>query len=143
MIQLINNIWIGDSGDGNNLDELSGRALLNVAQDLCLVGVWPEIEYAQVGLIDGPGNPLCMYVAAVTTLAGLVKRRQTLVCCHTGERSLVVALMYLNTLIDKGWDNWVAQLQERIDIELPIPNIAHKNAFNKMNWRLLAQLIGD
>ena len=146
MIRLADNLWIGDSGDEGyaDLEALGVRAVLNVAHDLqgtrgCLFG----IEYMQVGLIDGPGNPSSAYYAAVMALVTLLRRGKVMVCCHTGGRSLAVALLYLNLTARRGWDGWLELLSERVDAELPIPHEAHKTAFNKINWRLLTAAMED
>ena len=95
-------------------------------------------------MIDGPGNSLAAYFAAVLTLHTLVKRHgRVAVCCHSGSRSLAVCLMYLHTVSERGWDNWLAMLSEKIDEDLPGINVEHKNAFNKINWRLLSSMMGD
>lgn len=144
MIRLTDNgLWIGNSADGKNLGVLRVSAILNVAQDLRGTVGWPDVEYMQVGLIDGPGNPLCTYSAAVLALASLLGRRRTLVCCHSGGRSLAVCVMYLETLSRIGWDNRITLLQERVNIELPKPHLAHKAAFEAMNWRVLSKLAGE
>lgn len=147
MIQLTESIWIGNSIDEKTADLVNVKvsAVLNVAQDLHGERGWSDgIEYAQVGLIDGPGNPLSAYYAAVLTLATLSKRKRVMVCCHTGGRSIAVVLMYLRLMNGEGvsWENQLEILHERVDIELPVPHNAHKEAFNRMKWRSLANLVG-
>lgn len=147
MIKLNDGLWVGIAvGPGyGNLKALGISAILNAAQDLQSVIGWDNgIEYMQVGLIDGPGNPTSSYYAAVLALATLLKRhKNVLVCCHEGGRSLAVALMYLQTTYPHGWDRWVAKLCEQSDINLPKPHNAHKEAFEKINWLLLKNAIGD
>lgn len=137
MIKLDDKIWIGNSGDEEfaKLEEAGIGAILNVAQDLqCSRGWNTGIEYTQVGLIDGPGNSLCAYQAAILALTALVKNKKVLVCCHTGARSLAVVLMYLNVENSRGWNGNLLFLKERIEDELPEPHPAHWAAFDKMNW---------
>jgi hypothetical protein len=139
VIRLTDTIWIGDSADSI----LRVNAVLNVAQDLRGAVGWPDVEYMQVGLIDGPGNPLTTYYAAVLALSTLVKRhRRTLVCCHTGGRSLAVAMMYLNTTAGHDWEGLLGLLRERVDVGLPVPHGAHKVAFGMIDWKLLARIGG-
>lgn len=137
-------LWIGNSADGTNLDALKIRAVLNVAHDLKGSVGWPEVEYNQVGLVDGPGNPQTAYCGAVLVLDSLIHRRKkTLVCCHTGSRSLAVSVMYLEMFTPRGWDGWIDILQERVGIDLPVPHPAHREAFDRMNWRSMAKIVGD
>jgi hypothetical protein len=144
MIKLTDNLWIGDSADEVYADLVDIGAVLNVAQDLQGTRGWMDgVEYMQVGLIDGPGNVPAAYHAAVLALAALLKRNRTLVCCHTGGRALAVSLMWLHLTSGRGWDSWLAILCERVEGELPIPHEAHKEAFNRMNWRLLSSVLGE
>lgn len=141
MTHLGEGLWIGNSADGWDQRQAGVGAALNVAQDLRGWWGWPETEYAQVGLIDGPGNPPAAYAAAVLTLAGLLARQKTLVYCHTGSRALAVAVMYLQARSPRGWDSWMELLGERVDGVLPATHEAHREAFERMNWQLLAQLM--
>ena len=144
MIRLTDRLWIGDSADEEHGDLTIDHigAVLNVAQDLQGTVGWANgVEYAQVGLIDGPGNTLEGYYAAVLALASLVRRHKVLVFDHTGGRVLAVSLMYLNLTARWGWDGWMKILSERVEGELPKSNQVHKDAFNKLNWRVLATAI--
>lgn len=138
MISLTDNLWIGNSED--NAGALDVGGMLNVAQDLRSSNCgWPDIEYMQIGLIDGPGNPISAYHSAVLALITLLSRyNKVLIYCHTGGRSLAVSLIYFNLVFGRGWDAWLLQLQNKIGISLPIPHEAHRQAYNKMNWRLLS-----
>ena len=142
MIHVAENIWIGDSVvSWRELRSAGIGAVLNVAQDLRGTLGWPNVEYMQVGLVDGPGNPPSAYCAAVLALAALSSRRRTLVCCHTGSRSLAVVLMYLNVSAGRGWDGLVDLLRERVDEDLPVPHEAHIEAFDEMDWKSLANIL--
>jgi len=145
MIQLARNIWIGDSTDERsaNLSPFGIDAILNVAHDLQATRGWThKIEYMQVGLIDGPGNPLAAYHAAVLALAALIEHRRVLICCHTGGRSLAVALMYLHLSNACSWEEWLTILYERIEEGvLPVVHRAHREAFDRINWRYLANIV--
>lgn len=143
MIQLTDDIWIGSAGDEEraDLNSVGISAVLNVAQDLQGTRGWRDgIEYMQVGLIDGPGNPLSTYHAAVLALVALLTRCRTLVCCHhgAGGRSLAVVLMYLHLVGKRGWDNQLEILRGRTGLDLVEPANVHREAFNKLQWRLLA-----
>lgn len=142
MTQLTESIWIGDSSiTWRTVRSAKIGAVLNVAQDLKGDLGWPNVEYMQVGLIDGPGNPTASYIAAVLALSSLLERhRRVLVCCHTGSRSVVVAMMLLNITANHDWNGLLVLLKERVDTELPVPHEAHKIAFDNMNWELLASL---
>lgn len=159
MIQITDRIWVGDSDDAIHSDLSVNKitAILNVAQDLQVEGQgWGEgIEYAQVGLIDGPGNIQSIYCAAVLTLHTLVGRhKHMLVACHDGGRSLAVVLMYL--ILKKGktsehptilnhwttWDNMLLDLYKLgKHTQLPSVNDSHKEAFDKLPLSLLESLL--
>lgn len=153
MIRISEDVWIGNSGDvyGTELwnaiglgSDLQVTAILNVAQDLRGVVGWPDLEYMQVGLVDGPGNAPAAYCAAVLALATLVRRKhRVLICCHTGSRSLAVAMMHMNLSAGRTWDGLLDVVRERVDVELPVPHVAHKAAFGKMNWRVLASVVSS
>lgn len=142
MTQLTDNIWIGDSSvSWRDVRASKIDGVLNVAQDLRGIMGWPDVEYMQVGLIDGPGNPATSYCAAALALSALIGRhKRILVCCHTGSRSMAVVMMYLNIAAGHSWDGLLALLRERVDADLPIPNAAHRAAFDGMDWRLLASI---
>lgn len=140
MIRITDKLWIGDSSDeaGADLSFVKADAILNVAHDLEPTRGWNKgILYTHVGLLDGPGNPLGIYYSALWALNVLIERNTCLVVCHTGTRSLAIAIMYLNLKFQRTWDEWIKLLRERIDITLPEPNAAHVQAFNSINWKLL------
>lgn len=159
MIQLTDELWIGTSKDEREGDPntLSIGAVLNVAQDLeCSRYWWREkVEYAQVGLIDGPGNTLAVYCATVLCLRGLVDRwDRVMVCCHDGGRSLAVCMMYLNLTAGQyrpdplAWSRWLTW-DERMEVlrralpntELPTPHEAHQAAFGRIPYGILEVLL--
>lgn len=127
-------VWIGNSEaeQCGPLEMADIGAVLNVAQDLVSRRVWPVVESMHVGLIDGPGNEPAVYCAAVYALHALLKRHNTLVCCHSGGRSLAVALTYLVVTSDRSWDQWLEALYERVDYELPTVKQLHRDAFNQV-----------
>lgn len=142
MIQVISpNLWVGNSHDEQcaELADLGIGAVLNVARDMQLSRQWgaKSMECMQVGLVDGPGNPLTAYCAAVLALASLVDRHGTLVCCHTGSRSLAVAVMYARFVGDCEWDAYLEFLRERVDADVPAPHPAHRKAFDTIDWKIL------
>ena len=147
--ELEEDLELSDEDDGldEESDDLATEgidAILNVAHDLQATRGWMHgIEYAQIGLIDGPGNPLAAYCAAILALETLRKRHdQVLVCCHAGSRSFAVVLMYLNLISRNGWDGCLDILRERVDWTFPVPHPAHRAAFERLNWRWLDSIIG-
>lgn len=132
MNQITDNIWIGDSHDARNAEALRAAgitAILNVAHDLRDVLGWPEFHLAHCGLIDGPGNRLEHYVAAVNQLIAFIKDgHRVLIHCHAGHsRSVSVAIMYLDRESKFGWEHWRAYIRERRPTMLPHdPNPPHK-----------------
>lgn len=130
-------------------------AVLNVARDMDATRLCEdEIETAQVGLIDGPGNEITAYCAAVLTLCDLLKRHNVLICCHTGNsRSVVVAMMYLCLTESKRpqyqtlmscWTTWDTMLT-RVRIQAEDPNInphpAHRDAYEKIPYGVLSAFL--
>lgn len=149
MTKITDHIWTGDSKDAEHADLCKHGigAILNVAHDLqCKRGWHDGIEYAQCGLVDGPGTTMASYHAAVLKLVGLIRGgRKTLVVDHVnGGRALMVVLCYLN-LTDRrlGWDGWLKVIGEKRDLPEGMPCEAHKSAFNRMNWRLLASVLEE
>lgn len=138
MIRITDKLWVG-----NSFDERSAEvdAVLNVAKDLRPTRGWPDVEYVHIGLVDGPGNPLSAYCAAVLSLASLLGvGKHVLVNCHEGRsRSVSVAVMYLGLTTARGWDEVMGQLRERFD-NLPEPHESHKAAFNRINFGALKSL---
>ena len=53
---------------------------------------------------------------------------------------MAVAMMYLNIAASHSWDGLLALLRERVDADLPVPHVAHMDAFNNMDWRMLASI---
>lgn len=144
MIRLVDGLWIGERRDEQaDLASFGITATLNVAHDLQGLRGWGAgIEASQIGLIDGPGNPPSAYIAAVMALSLLRLRHEVLVYCHTGLRSLAVAIMYLDTLAGRGWDGWLKILEERIGDDLPPTHPAHREAYEKIDWKAVSKLIG-
>ncbi len=144
MIRLTDDLWVGVVHDVDHapLEAMGVRCVLCVAQDYqCRVGWASGLESAQVGLIDGPGNPLTAYYGAVLALATLLSRGPTLVYSHDPGRVMVVCMMYLNALQRRGWGGILEMLSERVEIDLPVPSAIHRAAFDKVDWRTLGRLI--
>jgi hypothetical protein len=148
VIRITDSIWVGTSRDDYDLDtEESGiTAALNVAQDLRGMNGWPDVEYMQVGLIDGPGNEISDYCAAVLCLKVLIRRHDgIMVFDHNGCRALVVVLMYLNLIGGQrrpeptGWSHWPTweERAAEVNTKIPRPHAAHIEMFNKMPWGLI------
>ncbi len=151
MIHVADGIWVGTSADARRAVTRGMDAVLNVAQDLAGWSGWPDVEYAQVGLVDGPGNPQAAYCAAVLALATLRSRYDAvLVHCHSGGRAAAVVAMYLQAGVghgwpgdwSAGWDGWLAAMRGSAGAELPVIHAAHRAAFDAMDWRMLARVIG-
>lgn len=164
MIQVADRLWIGYSSDVEHGNLTGITALLNVAWDLKYHKFDPEhkeqervvqaCEYAQVGLVDGPGNLLSSYCSAVLTLRMLLDRHDgVLVYDHDGGRALVVTMMYLNLIEGKyrpdslSWSHWLTWderlvwIEERIKLKLSQRHKAHIEAFNKIPYGVLEALL--
>lgn len=142
MIQVADRLWVGDSHDAQTADV---DCILNVAKDLRCFRGWPTHEYAQVGLVDGPGNGLGQYIAAAFTLHAMMQiGKRVLVHCHEGKsRSMAVALMYLHLYNSRGWNSNLTAIRERVDTNVPDPHDAHRVAFDRIEWTLLQYAIED
>lgn len=157
MIQLTDSIWIGDSIDERDADllPLEIGAILNVSNDLQSTRGWGDgVEYMQIGLVDGPGNMLAMYCAAVLGLSSLLGRYDgVLVTGHDFSRAVAVVIMYL--ILNTGrksehpsmmhrwstWDSVLSWLREKTDIQLLDPHQAHKEACDTLPFGLLEKLL--
>lgn len=139
MIKLTNEVYIGIAADG----EYGGLpAVLNVACDLKPVKWRFGNEYAQVGLVDGPGNPTSSYCAVVLVASSLVFRYGTvLIVGHDLGRALAVAAMYLKLSHDLDWDQMMGRLRERVEMDLPEPHQAHRAAYDRMPWDWLRGML--
>ena len=149
-------LWLGDSQDAayGDLASLGIDAMLNCASDLAELRYWGDgVHAAHCGLVDGPGNSLAAYYSAVLQLMHLVGAgKRILVHCHKGEsRSVAVLIMYLHAVGRLGWDHYRKMIAEAVvkahagepdaPTEMPEPHLAHKSAFNRMDWRFLAGVI--
>lgn len=155
MICVGRGLWVGDSKDGCALDEkIDG--VLNVAQDLRSRLGWPHVEHMQAGLVDGPGNDVMAYCAAITAVTTLCRRYEgVLIYDHSGGRALAVAAMYLNLVGGKfrpeplSWSHWlsweerIAQISKGPPARILLPTVheAHRTAFADIPYGLLEALL--
>lgn len=158
MIALTRELLIGNSYDEQHATlciNYKTRAILNVAYDMPRGQFSDEIEYMHVGLIDGPGNILANYCAAVLAVVSLIDRcKNVLICCPNGNsRSLAIALMYLilkggrvstpTTFLHpwRTWEQVLNELRYNTNIDLPEPHWSHRQAADKLSYSLLEQLL--
>ncbi len=146
MIEVAEGIWVGDSDDEQEVLDSGTECVLVVAHDMQpTMGYGDGVEYMQVGLVDGPGNPLATYHAAVLALVILARKGRVLVCCHDGGRSLAVVIMYLYlTGNGPSWDEALERLRAKSrDRFCSIPDIhpIHEKAFHLMDWGFLSRVL--
>lgn len=93
MTQITERIYIGSKADQ---PYSAFTCVLNLAPDLYVL-THEKLEYAAIGLIDGPGNRAGTIAAAVLVLHQLFDRHESVVLiCHGGSgRSGLVAALYL------------------------------------------------
>lgn len=152
MIQVARSLLVGSATDART-KFVGVEAMLNVAIDLHWWEKLEEMEYAHVGLIDGPGNEVCDYCAAVLCLKKLMRvYNGVMVYDHDGRRALVISLMYLNLAGGRvrpdpmGWSRWptwverCGMVSKSIGRGLPDVSRAHIDAFDKMPWGVLEVL---
>lgn len=161
LIEVATNLWIGNSDEEGMIVHHRPMmdAVLITAHDMVPTNDWKDkIEYMHVGLVDGPGNPLAAYHAAVLALVALVKRgegQKVLICDHDGGRSLAVVIMYLYLLGEgPSWDEAVDRMMDAEE-EQPKPHDArcealerlghkdnaHRKAFFLMDWGMMSHVL--
>ena len=122
MNHIINNIWIGNSSDAKNLDQLKEANIdivLNVAFDLNTPLI-DRIVQCKVGLIDGPGNPFKAFICAVNLLDALCKVGSVLIHCHEGKsRSASVLAAYITSKTGCSLDKAYQTIAEKRPIIEP------------------------
>jgi hypothetical protein len=98
------------------------------------------IEYAHVGLVDGPGNGMADYHAALLKTCALMRRcDQVSIHDHDGSsRAAAVAIMALHAAHRRGWGHWLGIIREKVGDPEFEPHPVHRLAFNRINWRLVA-----
>ncbi len=155
MLKVTDAVYIGNSYDERKAVGFKG--VLNVACDLAPTrDCMDAVEYAHIGLLDGPGNELSDYVSATFALTSLIRRwTRVMVCCHTGGgRSLAVVVMYLTLTGGKRraattawsyWPTWQEALEgmyEKMTVRpLEEPHAAHAEAYAAMPWGVLEVLL--
>ena len=148
-------LWIGDSNDEYGVlvnKQATIEGVLCVAQDMHVNYGWDDgVEYMHVGLIDGPGNEVGDYCAALLALRTLMRRRAAvLVCDHEGGRALTVGIMYMALIHKrplhptvmshrKGWRHYLNQtpLKDTSGIRL---HKSHLDMFDLIPFGLLEAL---
>lgn len=152
MTQITDQLWLGTASDLDPSDHnrypvlITGcEAVLNCAHDLMCIefDVLIMVEYAHVGLVDGPGNSMVDYHAAMLKLCSMLLRGKiTSVHDHDiTSRSVAVVIMALHALHRRGWDHWLSVIREKCDLPLLTPHEQHFRAFNKINWRLVSTVL--
>ena len=147
MIEVATNLYVGASIDEEQVTHCrpSINAVLVTAHDLVPSNDWSDkVEYMHVGLVDGPGNRLSAYHAAVLALMTLVKRgegHRVLVCDHNGGRSLAVVIMYLYLIGEcPSWEECVERLKAKW-AKVPAVHDVHRKAFFLMDWGMMARVL--
>ena len=142
VIQVTDDLWIGNNHDVEYESLVDVNSVLNVASDMIIRRPVGNITYAHCGIVDGPGNLLATYHAAILMLHTLVSSRgATLVVDHDGTtRSVVISIMYLHSLRRMGWDHWLGVIQSKCKDDISL-HTSHRTAFNRINWRLLSTVI--
>ena len=142
-------IIAGDSDDSYSFVKMQVGGVLNVSHDLCGFKEcnYPEIEYMQVGLIDGPGNEVIGYCSAILSLVVLARRHKLVgVYNHGGGMAFAVSAMYLNLVSGKfradstKWSHWMTWNERIKEIgEIPTFDIhtVHIEAFSKIPYGLM------
>lgn len=147
MIEVYKNLWIGDSEDEKWIVRHRPPidCVLVTAHDMVPTNDWKDkIEYMHVGIVDGPGNTLAIYHAAVLALSALARRREgckVLVCDHSGGRSLAVAVMYLYLLGEgPSWDEAIDRVRAT-GKKVPAVHDVHREAFFEMDWSMITRVL--
>lgn len=119
MDKIRDNLYLGSSSDGlhrkEQLKKAGITAILNVARDLTnTTTTHEEFQLYHIGLMDGGGNYGGLFLAAVETLATLIKNgHKVLVHCHEGKsRSALIVAIYLVTY--EGLYRDIDEAEERL-----------------------------
>lgn len=141
MIRVLDKLMVGSSTDERGVVV---DVIVNVAKDLKPTRGWPEAAYYHIGLVDGPGNDISLYLSAVFALNSVLNSgRSILVSCHEGKsRSMSVAIMYIHLVSGRGWNDIVDTICERNECAIPEPHKAHREAFDSIDWDLARKLVG-
>ncbi len=144
MTNVFPNIWLGNSRDMHEADLRKHKvdAILNTAHDLECNRGWPDgVLYVKCGLVDGPGNTMAAYHAAVLMLCSIVTGgRKVLVSDHdAGSRACAVIIMAMHAMRRMGWEHWAKIIAEKTGREVAV-HLEHRKAFNRINWRLMSSV---
>jgi hypothetical protein len=144
-------IWVGNSEDEKSALRLAQfdviDSVLIVANDMWYSSGLASNRWLQqmhVGIVDGPGNMLVTYHAAVLALASLVAQgHRVMVCCHSCSRSLAIVIMYQYLMGDgPSWDEAVERLKVIFN-KMPELHEAHRRAFYVMDWGMLTRVLNE
>lgn len=125
------NIFLGNASDAMNIDGLRKeniKTVFNVAIDLHHQPPIQQrdISFLKIGLIDGPGNSLSTFAAAVSALSSVQKLQQNiLIHCHEGvSRSPTVLAAFLASQAPKikPWNKLIEDALESIAEKRPRVN---------------------
>lgn len=148
MTEITKNLWLGNSKDATDADLKKAKinAIFNVANDLQGRRGWTDgITYSQCGLVDGPGNSPAAYHAAILQLAALIDNgKSVLVHGHMGySRSAFIVICHMHIHHGRlGFDHWRNFIAGKHHLPDGMPHPAHRSAFDRLNWRLMAAVLG-
>jgi protein-tyrosine phosphatase len=114
---LPHSLWIGhakDAEDFKQLFDLGINALVQLAVEEPAVQLPRELIYCRFPLVDGPGNEARLLSLAITTLANLIEKKESvLVCCGAGlSRSPAIAAAALAMVFQEPPDDCLKQVAE-------------------------------
>jgi protein-tyrosine phosphatase len=100
---LPHSLWLGHAKDAHDFKpilDLGINALVQLAVEEPAVQLPRELIYCRFPLVDGPGNDTRLLSLAITTLANLIEKRESvLVCCGAGlSRSPAIASAALSMI---------------------------------------------
>jgi len=110
-------LWLGHAGDAQDFKQifdLGINALVQLAVEEAPLRPPRELIYCRFPLVDGPGNEVRLLSLAITTMANLIEKRESvLVCCGAGlSRSPAVAAAALSMVFQESPDDCLKQVAE-------------------------------
>ena len=153
IIRVTDLVWIGESSDLDPGAEdrihpaFQGiKVVFNCAADLDTHNLFGDVvEYVHLGLVDGPGNTMADYHAALLKLCGILcKKQRVMVHDHEiGSRTVALVIMALHAMYRRGWDYWLGIIREKTNKSDLTPHLEHRKAFNRVNWRLVSSILEE
>lgn len=142
MIKVYENIFIGNSQDGMDYEQLTFnniRVVMNVAVDLNYQREFIKLPYVKCGIIDGRGNTddrLYLPVKMISLIKSMYEENDNmLIVCHNGGRALALVIYYVALKEDKSIDDIYDTLKNS-GVDLSNINMELINCFKELDVQI-------